>query len=239
LITEETCPRFDAAISSAMRLRNSVAAEVLLIAIVYVVGVGFVWRTQVALSVVSWYGVGVDNVLRPTLAGWWMGLVSLPLFQFLILRWYFRIFISARFLWQVSRLRLSLVPTHPDRCGGLGFLSSICYAFSPVLIAQGTLLAGLIANRIFFSGARLTDFKLEIAGFVAVMVFVVLGPLLIFAPQLEAAKRAAILDYGTFAQRYAREFDQKWLRGGAPLANRSWVAPTSSPWPISLTPSKW
>jgi hypothetical protein len=86
LITEETRPRFDAAISSAMRLRNSVAAELMLIVIVYVVGVGFVWRTQVALSVRSWYGVEVDNVLRPTLAGWWLGLVSLPLFQFLILR---------------------------------------------------------------------------------------------------------------------------------------------------------
>ena len=216
LITEETCPRFDAAIWSAMRLRNSVAAELLLIAIVYVVGVGIIWRTQVALSLTSWYGVGVDNVLRPTLAGWWMGLVSLPIFQFLLLRWCFRLFIWTRFLWQVSRLKLSLVHTHPDRCGGLGFLSSICYAFSPILMAQGTLLAGLIANRIFFNGATLPEFKVEIAALVALMVFLVLVPLLIFAPQLEATKRAAILAYGTFAQRYAREFDEKWIRGGAP-----------------------
>ena len=42
-------PQFDAAIASAFRLRNSVIAEVLLIALVYV-GVGFVWRTQVALG---------------------------------------------------------------------------------------------------------------------------------------------------------------------------------------------
>jgi hypothetical protein len=83
-------------------------------------------------------------------------------------------------------------------------------------MAQGTLLAGLIANRILFSGAQLTEFKVEIAGFVAAMVLLALGPLLVFAPQLEAAKRAAIREYGTFAQRYAREFDQKWLRGGAP-----------------------
>jgi hypothetical protein len=36
-----------------MRLRNSIWAEVLLLAFVYVVGVGFIWRTQVALSVTS------------------------------------------------------------------------------------------------------------------------------------------------------------------------------------------
>ncbi|MFO0782541.1 MAG: hypothetical protein U0636_02510 [Phycisphaerales bacterium] len=59
---------------------------------------------------------------------------------------------------------------------------------------------------------------MEIAALVALMVFLVLGPLLIFAPRThaEATKRAAILAYGTFAQRYAREFDEKWIRGGAP-----------------------
>src|SRR6185436_519355 len=109
----------------------------LMIAFVYVVGVGLVWRTQVALDVASWYGVPADGKLQPSLAGWWLGCVSLPLFQFLLLRWYFRLFIWARFLWQVSRIELNLMPLHPDRCGGLGFLSSVSYAFSPVLLAQG------------------------------------------------------------------------------------------------------
>ncbi len=138
LVSEAVRPRFDAAIASAMRLRNSITAEVVLITLVYAIGVGLVWRTQVAMDVASWYGVGVDGILHPTKAGWWMGLVSLPLFQFILLRWYFRFFIWARFLWHVSRIELSLIPTHPDRCGGLGFLSSICYAFSPLLAAQGT-----------------------------------------------------------------------------------------------------
>ena len=42
------------------------------------------------------------------------------------------------------------------------------------------------------------------------------GGCLGFSPKLEAAKRAGLREYGTLAQRYAREFDQKWLRGGAP-----------------------
>jgi hypothetical protein len=199
-----------------MRLRNSVTAEVLLIAFVYIVGVGFIWRTQMALDVASWYGVSADGALRPSLAGWWMGCVSLPVFQFLLLRWYFRLFIWARFLWQVSRLELALVPTHPDRSGGLGFLELVGYMYAPLLVAQGALLAGTMADRIFYAGAGLPDFKVELVGVVVLMVFVVLGPMLVFVPALAAAKRAGLRDYGTLAQRYVREFDQKWLRGGAP-----------------------
>jgi len=215
LIPDAARARFDAIIDSAMRLRNSVIAEVSLIAFVYVVGVGFIWRTQVALPVASWYGTPAAGTWHPTLAGWWMGCVSLPVFQFLLLRWYFRIVVWARFLWQVSRIELTLVPTHPDRSGGLGFLALVGYAFSPLLVAQGALVAGTIAERIFYAGATLPQFKLELVGVVVVLVFLVLGPMLVFGPKLAAAKREGLREYGTLAQRYVREFDQKWLRGGA------------------------
>jgi hypothetical protein len=142
--------------------------------------------------------------------------VSLPIFQFLMLRWYFRLFIWMRFLRQVSRIDLSLVPTHPDRVGGLGFLANTVYAFTPLAVAHGAVLAGMIANRIFYLGAALPDFKVEIAVIVVFLLCVVLGPLLVFAPQLAQAKRTGNREYGTLAERYVREFDAKWLRGGAP-----------------------
>ncbi len=216
LIPDAARLQFDAAIASAIRLRNSLTAEVLLIAFVYIVGVGFIWRTQIALDVTSWYGRPAEGRLQPSLAGWWLGVVSLPLFQFLLLRWYFRLVIWARFLWQVSRIDLRFVPTHPDRAGGLGFLGVVAYAFSPVLLAQGTMLAGMMANKIFYAGATLPEFKVELIGLVALLVFAILGPMLVFGPKLEAAKRAGLREYGTLAQRYVREFDDKWLRGGAP-----------------------
>jgi hypothetical protein len=216
IINDAIRPKFDAAIESALRLRNSILAEVLLIAFVYIVGVGLIWRTQTSLDIDSWYGPAGGDLLQPTLAGWWMGIVSLPIFQFLLLRWYFRLFIWCQFLWRVSRLELSLVPTHPDRCGGLGFLSTISFAFAPLLLAQGTVYSGMLANRIFIMGASLPQFKVDIAGVVGIMVFVILGPLLVFAPRLAAAKRAGLRDYGAMANRYVREFDEKWIRGGAP-----------------------
>jgi hypothetical protein len=216
LIPEGAMTRFDAAIASALRLRNSVLAEVLLIALVYAVGILIVWRQYTALGTATWYATPSVEGSTLSVAGMWYGYVSVPIFQFLLCRWYFRVFIWARFVWQVSRIGLSLVPTHPDRTGGLGFLSGTVYAFIPLAMAHGALLAGQLANRIFYLGAALPDFKLEILVLVLFLLCVVLGPLLVFAPQLAETKRTGKREYDSLAQRYVREFDAKWLRGGAP-----------------------
>ncbi len=216
LIPESAMTRFDAAIASAFRLRNSVLAEVLLIAFVYGVGILIVWRHYTALATATWYATPSVEGSTLSLAGIWYGYVSIPFFQFLLLRWYFRIFIWIRFLWQVSRIELSLVPTHPDRVGGLGFLSNIVYSFALLAVAHGALLAGNLANRIFYLGAALPEYKVEIVVVVIFLLCLVLGPLLLFAPQLAQAKRVGNREYGTLAERYVREFDAKWLRGGAP-----------------------
>jgi hypothetical protein len=216
LIPESAMTRFNAAITSAFRLRNSVFAEVLLIAFVYGVGILIVWRHYMTLDTATWYATPSVEGSKLSLAGRWYGYVSLPIFQFLLARWYFRVVIWARFIWQVSRIGLRLVPTHPDRAGGLGLLSSTVYAFIPLAMAHGALLAGNLANRILYLGATLPDFKLEILGLVVFLLCMVLGPLLVFAPQLWQTKLMGNREYGTLAQRYVREFDAKWLRGGAP-----------------------
>ena len=215
LIPDQARGQFDKAAASANRLRNSLTAELLLVAFVYGVGVLFIWRRYAALEVSSWYGVAENGRLHLSPAGWWFALVSLPFFQFLLFRWYYRLFIWARFLWQVSRIKLDLFPTHPDRAAGLGFLSNVSYAFIPLLLAQGALLAGTMANRILYAGAHVIDFKLDIIGAVVVVLLFVLGPLLVFSSQLGQAKRTGRREYGALAQRYVREFDAKWLRGAA------------------------
>jgi hypothetical protein len=159
LIPERAMTRFNAAIASAFRLRNSVLAEVLLIAFVYGVGILIVWRHYTTLDTATWYATPSAEGSKLWLAGMWYGYVSLPLFQFLLVRWYYRIFIWMRFLCQVSRIQLSLIPTHPDRVGGLGFLANTVFPFLPLAVAHGVLLAGLIANRIFYVGAELPEFK--------------------------------------------------------------------------------
>jgi len=216
LVPEASRARFDAAVAAAMRLRNSVVAEVLLIVFLYAFDV-FIWPQYAALQAATWYAVPTEGGRELSLAGGWFLYFSLPFFQFIVLRWYFRMFIWMRFLWQVSRCEMSLVPTHPDRLGGLGFLSGTVIAFAPLLAAHGVLLAGMIASRIFFDGAALPDFKVQLAVVVAYLLVLVLGPLFVFLPKLSQAKRVGLREYGTLAERYVQEFDRKWLRGGAPV----------------------
>jgi hypothetical protein len=216
LVPEHERPRVEAALAAAMRLRNSVWAELSLIAFVYVVGVHLIWKPHMVLNTETWYAApGPDGPVLSA-AGLWYGYVSLPVFQFLLVRWYFRIAIWARFLWQLSRIELRLVPTHPDGLGGLGFLAAAVNAFAPIAAAHGAVVAGQLANRIFFLGAKLTDFKAQAFLTVLAMELVVFGPLLVFSPRLAALKRLGMREYGALAQRYVREFDTKWLRGGAP-----------------------
>ena len=216
LIPESGLIRFEAAVAAALRLRNSVTAELLLLAFVYGVGVLIIWRRYVALGAATWYATPSDAGTKLTLAGMWYGYVSLPFSQFLLCRWYFRVLIWTQLLWRISRIELCLLPAHPDRLGGIGFLPNGVYALSPIAAAHGALLAGLLANRIFYAGAALVDFKAEIAVVVIFVLCLTLGPLLVFATQLARTKREGNREYGTLAERYVRGFEAKWLHGGAP-----------------------
>jgi hypothetical protein len=214
IVPPQTRLQFEALIGSAMRLRNSKLIEAFLIVLVWTVG-HYLWSSQIALETVTWYA-GIENGQhRLSPAGYWFAYISIPIFQFLLLRWYFRIFIWTRFLWQVSRMDLHLVPTHPDRAAGLGFLGGSTAAFMPLLLSQGALLAGQIANHIFYQGETLLDFKPEIVAVEVFLLLLVLGPLCVFAPKLADVKRQGLLEYGALASRYVDDFDQKWLRGGA------------------------
>jgi len=209
IVSPQELPRFDRAIESAVRLRNSIPVECGLLLFVYTVGL-WVWNSRIGLDTATWYALpGGRWHLTP--AGFWYVFVSIPILQFILLRWYLRFFIWYRFLWQVSRIDLHLVPTHPDRGAGLAFLGKSAYAFGPILFAQGAMLAGVIASRVLYRGDSLLSFKLQAGGFVAFFVLAILGPLLMFTPQMARAKRKGSADYGLLAQRYVDSFERKWV----------------------------
>jgi hypothetical protein len=218
IVLQQDVPRFLAAIESAKRLRNSAPVELGLLFLVFTLG-QWLWRSETALGTATWYAIPQNGHLQLTTAGYWYVFVSIPIFQFILLRWYLRFFIWFRFLWQLSRLNLHLIPTHPDRAGGLAFLGKSAYAFSPILFAQGTLLAGLIASRVLYRGENLFSFKMQAVGFIGFFLVFVLGPLTMFMPQLARAKRKGLADYGLLANRYVEAFEQKWVRGNATAAD--------------------
>ena len=209
IVSPQDLPRFSSAIESAIRLRNSIPVEVGLLLFVYTFGL-WLWHGRIGIASSTWYArPGGRWHLTP--AGFWYVFVSIPVLQFILLRWYLRLFIWFRFLWHVSRINLNLIPTHPDRCAGLAFLGKSAYTFGPILFAQGAMLAGLVASRVLYRGESLLSFKLQAGGFVAFFVVAILGPLLMFTPRMARAKRKGLADYGLLAQRYVESFEHKWV----------------------------
>jgi hypothetical protein len=215
IVETEDLPAFNAAVNSALRVRNSVVVELALLVLVYTLGL-WIWWNQIALKTDTWYALPDATHLHLTLAGCWYAFVSVPFFQFILLRWYMRLALWFRLLWQVSRLNLHLTAAHPDRAGGIGFLGNSSYAFSPILFAEGAMLSGLIANRILYEGRNLLSFKMEAAGFICFFVLLIVGPLVMFTPRLTLTKRQGSAEYGLLANQYVFGFEDKWLRSGAP-----------------------
>jgi hypothetical protein len=209
IVRPRELPHFDKAIESALRMRNSIPVELGLLLVVYTFGM-WIWGSRVGLNTSTWYA-NAGGRWNLTSAGYWYVFVSIPIYQFILLRWYFRFFLWFRFLWQVSRMDLHLIPTHPDRCGGLAFLGKSSYSFAPILFAQGAMLAGLVADRVLYGGENLSSFKLQIGGFVVFFVLFILGPLLMFTPEMAKARRKGLADYGLLAQHYVESFERKWV----------------------------
>jgi len=216
LIAPEDLPRFENALASSMRLRNSMVIEIVVF-LIAVIGGHWLWKEQASLRVATWWGeLAADNTVNFNLAGYWYVFISLPLFRFLLFRWYFRLLVWYRLLWLVAKIPLRLNALHPDRAAGLGFLGNSVFAFAPVLLAQTVLLSAVIMSHIWHQGAVLPDFKLEIVGIVAFLLILVLLPLTFFAMQLARARRAGWREYGALGSRYVESFQQKWLAGAAP-----------------------
>jgi hypothetical protein len=211
IVTPEDYPAFNKAVDSALRIRNSTVIEVALLLLVYTVGV-WTWKNQIAVGSGTWFAVPTATGMRLTSAGLWYSLVSIPIFQFFLLRWLIRSLIWFQLLWRISRLKLRLYGAHPDRAGGIGFLGGSTYAFGPILFAQGTVLSGLIASRVLFEGQALLSFKMEAAGLVGAMVLFVMGPLLMFSPQMDRAQRKSDAEFGLLANDYLFQFEDKWIR---------------------------
>ena len=208
-------PRFQAAVDSAGRWRNSTTVEIVLLASAFLLA-PWLWQYGMALHADTWYAAFDDGRIEPTRAGWWLIHVSTPVFQFLLLRWWFRLAIWWRFLWQVSRLPLELRAVHPDRSGGLGFLGEGVYGFMPVLFAQGAVASGLIASRVLTGARTVVEFRGEIAMLAVLLVAEVLVPMLFFVPDLIAARREGLRRYGALAAIHGREFERKWIESGIP-----------------------
>ena len=223
IVQSEDRPAFLATAARARRRRDAVLPEVLFL-LVALLGAWFLTIEQLGgVSTATWHTIRTSAGLHLSPAGLWYRFVSIPLVQFFLLRWLWRLVIWTLFLWDVSRLRLNLTATHSDLAAGLGFRGVAHVTLSIFPFALSCVLAAEIAFRVRFEGMDLATLR-------------TMGPLLFLstavAPSWDAIGKLASIAVIRMALNYflSREMEEH--------APRSRTLPANSREPvIPLSPS--
>lgn len=209
LVRDRDRERFRDAQVSTRRLRDSVALEALVIVIAYALAMGLLASIPPGVAP-AWQKTG-GQPPSLSMAGWWHGLVSLPLLVVLFLGWIWRLFLWTRFLWLMSRLDLRLLPAHPDQVAGLLFVGHSVRACGVIGFTLGTVGAGTVANNVVHQGASPFSYRYPVAGLVVSVLVLCTGPLLAFSGRLLKEWRRGVLEYGALADKFGRRFESQWL----------------------------
>jgi hypothetical protein len=216
LVRPQDAKAFERAVAGVVRWRESAWVEGILLAIALVGSWTLNFEKWYAIGAPTWRVVPAVGGERLSLAGLWFHGAALPLFQFLWLRWLWRLVVWTRFLYSVSRLELDLVPTHADRAGGLGFLGGAHSSLGILACALGCPFAGDVAFRLLYEGAKLETFELPLAFYLVACVLIFLSPPLVFASKIARARREGLRAYSLLVDDYNRAFHEKWMQGRAP-----------------------
>jgi hypothetical protein len=211
LVPERRQRDFDQAVTRTAGLADAWWSDALLLVVALVIGGLDLSAARAIPGHSSWRWIGTPAAL--SWAGRWFWLVTLPIYQFLLLRWVWRLVLWTLWLRQVSKLDLDLLATHPDRSGGLGFLADAQAAFNLLLIPVAVVFSSRAAFWIQYAGGSTDQLKYVIAAFVVLAIVVVQGPLFVFTPSLVLARRRGILQYGALADAYVHDFHGKWVMG--------------------------
>jgi len=215
LVRAADAPALDRVIEKVRRRREALLPELIIL------GIAFFGAWNLSLekfyhpSEAPWNSLTLPSGSL-SMAGLWYIFVAVPLLQFLLLRWIWRLVIWTLFLRDLHRIGLDLVPTHADLAGGLGFLGNAQASLAIFGLALGCVLSADAAFRIRFEAADIKSFTPVLCVYLAVTLIICLGPLLLFSRALARARLQALLTYGELVNRYDLAFSRKWEQGSPP-----------------------
>ncbi|HVW30083.1 MAG TPA: hypothetical protein VHC69_32215 [Polyangiaceae bacterium] len=154
---------------------------------------------------------GVETAAFPGVAHVWYVLLVVPVYVFLFARAIWRWIVWSASLFQVSRVELRFAPTHPDRAGGLGFLSEPVAAAAVVSFAIS---AGMSARwrteaKILHFSVR--NFAPSFGVLFAAAVILSIGPLLFFSVPAFRARLRAEREHSRLVLHYVQEVHAAWF----------------------------
>jgi hypothetical protein len=226
IVTGALESRFVEILRQAGRLRDSWLAGAVLAALALLLAWYFTGVSEALHEdELSWAVLSETGHPQLGFGGWWFLFVVRPVFTFFLLHWVWRLFITLVLSWRIAHLDLHLVPTHPDRTGGLGFLEQVPFAFSPIILAMSAVIASHWAHQILYHQADVDAFNLPLGVLVVALLVIFLGPSLLFSPPLRQLKRRSLLTYGALASEYGWMVQKRWILGEPVQDNGLLAAP--------------
>lgn len=212
IVSKAGQPAFEFALAIADRRSASTLMELVILAFVLIWS-SFTAHYTLALEGQSWAGVELAGESVLSWAGEAARFFSTPLFLFLVLRWIWRFLVWSGLLFRISRLSLQLVPIHPDRSGGLGFLANFPGIFSGFVFAMSCVVAAAMVKDLHLQEHSSQIVWFALAGWLLLALGLVLGPLLVFVRPLYALRERALIDYGRLASQHHLAFHRRWVLG--------------------------
>jgi hypothetical protein len=209
LLTENARLKFELAKQKADRMSKSYVAEALILVLITANVLLRISTNSIGFT--TWMFPEIDNPSTLSLAGYWAAFISFPVFQFLLFRWLWRWLIWQRLLSMVSKVGLHIIPQHPDKSGGLGFLGESPLPFGIFTFALSILFSAMLAERVLFQDFNLQEHYPLIGAFIILCVLINLVPLLTFIKPLSAARSRGIKDYHALVAEHHQSFEHKWI----------------------------
>jgi hypothetical protein len=144
---------------------------------------------------------------------WWYLYVGRTIFLALLLAWFWRVVLLGVLFKRIAGLKLSLVPTHPDRCAGLGFMARIPIMFVPVVLGISSVFASGWAHQLVYHGVAIASLKIEIIAFVIILPLLCVLPFISFLGLMLRTKKRGLLDYGDLISSHGRLVRERWIEG--------------------------
>lgn len=209
-IEAEDVDHYKAMFERVFMIRNSVLIDAALFVLAFISSI-FQASMVIALDISSWQLVGMETHPVLSAPGWWNAAVSQPLFRFVILSWSFDYLLWVYFLFKVSRYKLKVVATHPDGAGGLAFVGVAQTPFCIAAFALSAAISSVVAHAVLYTNMKLQSFTNLGVVFLALMLLIFVGPLIVFTPTLLRTKLRAVFSYGALCHEMSSLFASKWL----------------------------
>jgi len=198
------------ALLKADRWTSSRVAEAVMLAVA-LISPGFLIEFAINTDPSAWEGRVVVGGVEMSWAGIGARYASIPLMQFLLLRWFWRLAVWTWLLFSISRMPLQLSVLHPDRSGGLAFLSLYPPVFNGLIFAISSGFAAAFIRDLAAETIAVQTVQMMVVAWILLVLVLVIGPLLVFAPCLLALKGNAIIRYGRLAAGVNQAFESRWL----------------------------